>query len=75
MESFRFSWVAVERWDLKTSGRPDHYIAISSTVKFRIKKIYGIDAEVIFPPVDVQKYQDGHTGGQFLSDCITLEPL
>jgi glycosyltransferase involved in cell wall biosynthesis len=44
---------------LKTRSRPDHYIAISSAVKSRIKKIYGKDAEVIFPPVDVEKYKVG----------------
>jgi len=47
----------LRRWDQKTKNRPDHYIAISSAVKTRIKRIYGKDAEVIFPPVDVQKYR------------------
>jgi len=47
----------LKRWDLKTSCRPDYYIAISTVVRLRIKKIYGIDAEVIFPPVNVRKYE------------------
>ena len=47
----------MRQWDQQTKNRPDHYIAISSAVKARIKKIYGRDAEVIFPPVDVQKYK------------------
>ncbi|MDH4266284.1 MAG: glycosyltransferase [Deltaproteobacteria bacterium] len=47
----------LKKWDLKTSRRPDHYIAISSGVKLRIKKIYGIDADVIFPPVDIKKFE------------------
>jgi len=47
----------LRRWDQKTKNRPDHYIAISSAVKARIRRIYGKDAEVIFPPVDVQKYR------------------
>jgi glycosyltransferase involved in cell wall biosynthesis len=46
----------LRRWDQQTITRPDHYIAISSAVSLRIKGIYGRDAEVIFPPVDVQKY-------------------
>lgn len=64
----------LKEWDLKTSGRPDHYIAISSTVKFRIKKIYGIDAEVIFPPVDVQKYKVGAKAGNFYLIVSRLNP-
>jgi glycosyltransferase involved in cell wall biosynthesis len=64
----------LREWDLKTSGRPDHYIAISSTVKFRIKKIYGLDAEVIFPPVDVQKYKMGTQVGNFYLIVSRLNP-
>jgi len=47
----------MRQWDQQTKNRPDHYIAISSAVKARIERIYGKDAEVIFPPVDVQKYK------------------
>jgi glycosyltransferase involved in cell wall biosynthesis len=64
----------LKRWDLETSCRPDHYIAISSTVKFRIKEIYGIDAEVIFPPVDVQKYKVGAQVGNFYLIVSRLNP-
>ncbi len=64
----------LKKWDLKTSGRPDHYIAISSTVKCRIKKIYGMDAEVIFPPVDVQKYKIGTQTGDFYLIVSRLNP-
>lgn len=48
---------ALRRWDQKTKNRPDHYVAISSAVKARIKRVYGKDAEIIFPPVDVNKFQ------------------
>lgn len=37
--------------------RPDHYIAVSSVVKARIKRVYGKKAGIIFPPMDVQKYR------------------
>jgi glycosyltransferase involved in cell wall biosynthesis len=46
----------LRRWDQQTIDRPDHYVAISSAVSLRIKKTYGKDAAVIFPPVDVHKY-------------------
>lgn len=47
----------LKRWDLKTRFRPDYYIAISTAVRDRIRRIYGFDAEVIFPPVEVNQYQ------------------
>jgi len=42
---------------LKNPVPPDYYIAISSAVRDRIRRIYGFDAEVIFPPVAVNQYQ------------------
>lgn len=47
----------LKRWDLDTCRRPDYYIAISSAVKSRIQNIYGRESEIIFPPVDAQKYR------------------
>ncbi len=52
-----FVVAGLRRWDLKTRFRPDHYVAISSAVRERIRRIYGFDAEVIYPPVEVAKYQ------------------
>jgi glycosyltransferase involved in cell wall biosynthesis len=41
----------LRNWDLVASKRPDKIIAISTDVKKRIKKYYGIDSEIIFPPI------------------------
>ena len=38
-------------WDRIASKRPDKYIAISTEVKNRIKKYYGKDCEIIYPPL------------------------
>lgn len=49
-------------WDKVAAFRPDKYIAISTEVKNRIKKFYGIDSEIVFPPVDFNgsyKIDDG----------------
>ncbi len=42
-------------WDSTTANRVDHYIANSKHVAKRIKKIYGKEAAVIYPPVDINK--------------------
>ncbi len=58
--SFKFlrKWTKkwLKEWDLASSKRPDHYIANSKNVQARIKDIYGRDSKVIYPPVDVKKF-------------------
>ncbi len=43
----------LRRWDRATAGRPDLLVANSVTVQERIRRLWGRDAEVIYPPVDV----------------------
>ena len=44
-------------WDMSTINRVDHYIANSHYIARRIKKIYGKESTVIYPPVDVEKFE------------------
>lgn len=46
----------LKKWDRIACHRPDYYIAISKTVAQRIKKYYQRDSEVIYPPVDTEKF-------------------
>ena len=43
-------------WDYRTSNGVDHFIANSHFIARRIKKVYGRDADVIYPPVDVERF-------------------
>lgn len=43
----------VKKWDFKAAQRPDWYIANSHFIAEKIKKYYGRDAEVIYPPVEI----------------------
>ena len=45
---------SLRKWDYIAAQRPDHMIAISHAVQQRIKKYYGRDSEVIYPPVDLK---------------------
>ncbi len=57
----------LRKWDVSTSSRPDRYIAISSAVQSRIRRIYGKEAEIIFPPVEVKKFhRNEHPDNFFL---------
>jgi glycosyltransferase involved in cell wall biosynthesis len=46
---------SLRRWDVATAKSVDHFIANSCNVQQRIQRIYGRDAVVIFPPVDVDR--------------------
>ena len=46
----------LRQWDLSTVNRIDHFIANSDYIAARIKKVYGRKADVIYPPVDVNKF-------------------
>lgn len=45
------------KWDKVAGQRPDHMIAISTAVQKRIKKYYGRESEINYPPVDIEKFQ------------------
>lgn len=47
----------IRMWDYRTANGVDHFIANSKFIARRIKKVYGREAEVIYPPVDVDAYQ------------------
>ena len=44
-------------WDQISADRPDFYIANSLNVQKRIKKYYHLDSEIIYPPVDLDRFQ------------------
>lgn len=46
----------LRKWDLRASKQPNYYIANSRLVAQRIKKIYGREAFVIPPPIDVNRF-------------------
>ena len=56
----------VRRWDLKASQRVDRYIANSELTRARIQQFWGRDAEVVHPPVDVDRFHTGAPGDYFL---------
>lgn len=44
-------------WDIISSNRVDHFVAISNHISKRIKKTYNRDSVVIYPPVDVHLFE------------------
>jgi glycosyltransferase involved in cell wall biosynthesis len=46
----------MKRWDLRTAKGVDHFIANSKYIAERIRRNYGRNAAVIYPPVDVESF-------------------
>ena len=51
----------LKRWDLRASKQPDYFIANSQFVADRIKQVYGREAIVIPPPIDVSRFHLAET--------------
>jgi glycosyltransferase involved in cell wall biosynthesis len=51
----------LRRWDRQAAQRPDYMIANSTHIQAEIKKYYGRSSTVIFPPVNVERFQKQHT--------------
>ena len=47
----------LQRWDVAASERVDYFLANSRNVAAKIQKLYGRQATVIYPPVDLEKFR------------------
>lgn len=50
----------IRDWDRRTAERVTQFVAISNTVRDRIRDCYNRDAAVIYPPVDTEFYTPTH---------------
>ena len=46
----------LRKWDVKSANNVNYFIANSNHIAKKIKRIYNRDADVIYPPVDTQKF-------------------
>jgi glycosyltransferase involved in cell wall biosynthesis len=66
---------ALRAWDRAASRRVHHFAAISEYVRDRIRRCYDREAEVIHPPVDVQRFELAEgAGGDFYLVVSALVP-
>jgi glycosyltransferase involved in cell wall biosynthesis len=61
-------------WDVSTANRVDHYIAISKYIAKRINKIYGRQAAVIYPPVDLDTFTPGSKKDDYYLTASRMVP-
>lgn len=57
---------ALRRWDRGAARRADVYVANSEEVRARIRRCYGIDAPVVHPPVEIERFRPRERGERLL---------
>jgi glycosyltransferase involved in cell wall biosynthesis len=56
------AWIAriclhyIRIWDVRTANGVDQFIANSNFIGRRIRKVYGRDSIVVYPPVDIERF-------------------
>jgi len=74
------SWLAramlhyLRIWDQRTANGVDAFVANSAFVARRIRKAYGSDASVIYPPVDVERFAPGAQRDDFYLIASRMAP-
>lgn len=66
----------LRRFDRRTSAAVDYFLANSQTVRDRIRRCYGAEAEVLYPPVDADFFTslgNSEPGGYYLF-VSSIEP-
>ncbi len=61
-------------WDRRTAAGVHQFVAISRFVAERIRRVYGREADVIYPPVDVSRFRVEETPGEFYLVVSALTP-
>ncbi|HTA37589.1 MAG TPA: glycosyltransferase [Candidatus Acidoferrales bacterium] len=61
-------------WDRAAAQRPTHFVANSRNVAERIRRYYGREAEVLYCPVDVDRFSVGRGDGDYFVIASRLLP-
>ena len=64
----------LREWDFYSSQRLDYIISNSNFTSNRIKKYWGLESEVIHPPVDIKRFNYKNTRGDFYISLNRLVP-
>jgi glycosyltransferase involved in cell wall biosynthesis len=64
----------LRKWDVKSAKNVNYFIANSNHIAQKIKRIYNRDADVIYPPVDTQKFSLNSEKEDFYLTASRLVP-
>ena len=61
-------------WDIISTNRVNYFVANSKYIAGRVRHVYGRNADVIYPPVDVDKFEFNEKKGDFYLTVSRLVP-
>ncbi|MBA3450789.1 MAG: glycosyltransferase [Chloroflexia bacterium] len=61
-------------WDVTSAQRVDRFVGISRAVATRIRKYYGREADIIYPPVDTARFTPNGASGDYYLTVGRLVP-
>jgi len=64
----------LRKWDLKSAANVDFFIANSHHIAEKIERIYKRNAEVIYPPVDTDKFEIGNKKEDYYLTASRMVP-
>ena len=64
----------LQRWDVRSAGRVDYFIANSLNVAAKIRRLYARPATVLYPPVDLSKFRISNEQGPYYLVVSALVP-
>lgn len=70
----RYMLHKIRIWDYRTAAGVDHFIANSSFIASRINKIYRRNAEVIYPPVNIDQFEVCHEKEDYYLTASRMVP-
>jgi glycosyltransferase involved in cell wall biosynthesis len=80
LESGMMGWIArlflhkMRLWDDRTANGVDVFLANSSFIGRRIRKVYGRESMVVYPPVDIDSYAPGVVKDDFYLTASRMVP-
>ena len=70
----RYTLYKLRQWDFSSSQRVDYLVSNSKYTAKRIKKYWGLESEVINPPVDIKRFKYNKTRADFYLSVNRLVP-
>jgi glycosyltransferase involved in cell wall biosynthesis len=64
----------LRKWDLKSASNVDFFIANSNHIAEKIKRIYKRNSDVIYPPVDTDKFEVGNKKEDYYLTASRMVP-
>jgi len=56
---------ALRAWDVRTASRPMHIVAVSNGVRERVQRCWGRTSEVLYPPVETDRFTVASAPGRY----------